>query len=59
MKTLYSHSAIDVKNNEFESIEFNVLENELDEFDTNIVASTYLRVVHRILIQEWIQVLLK
>ena len=47
MKTLYSHSAIDVKNNEFECIEFNVLENELDEFETTIMASTYLRVVHQ------------
>ncbi len=45
MKTLYSHSAIDVKNNEFECIEFNVLENELNKFDTDSVASTYLRVV--------------
>ena len=46
MKTLYSHSAIDVENNEFECIEFNVLENELDKFETTIMASTYLRVVH-------------
>ncbi len=46
MKTLYSHSTIDVENNEFECIEFNVLENELDEFETTIMASTYLRVVH-------------
>ena len=33
MKTLYSHSAIDVDKNEFECIEFNVPENELDEFE--------------------------
>ena len=46
MKTLYSHSAIDVENNEFECIEFNVPENELDEFETTIMESTYLRVVH-------------
>jgi hypothetical protein len=45
MKTLYSHSAIDVKNHEFECIEFNALENELNEFDTHSVASTHLRVV--------------
>jgi hypothetical protein len=46
MKTLYSHSAIKVENNEFEYIQFNVSENELDEFETTIMASTYLRVVH-------------
>ena len=47
MKTLYSHSAIEVENNEFEFIEFNVLENEVNKFDTTIMASTYLRVVHQ------------
>ena len=31
---------------EFEYIQFNVSENELDEFETTIMASTYLRVVH-------------
>ena len=46
MNTLYSHSAIKVESNEFECIEFNVPETELDEFEINIMASTYLRVVH-------------
>ena len=47
MNTLYSHSAIEVESNEFECIEFNEPETELDEFEITIMASTYLRVVHQ------------
>ena len=46
MNTLYSHSAIEIESNEFECIEFNVPETELDEFEITIMGSTYLRVVH-------------